>query len=67
MYRDGLGVQKKNTIEAHKWFNLANARGNAKAARAQAEIEAYMTADKIEQSQKLARDWTAAHPHLINR
>jgi TPR repeat protein len=52
MYRDGLGVER-NKIEAHKWFNLANARGNDKAALAQAEIEVHMTQDQIAQSQKL--------------
>jgi TPR repeat protein len=60
MYRDGLGVER-NKLEAHKWFNLANSRGNKNAARALAEIEIDMTQDQIAQAQKLARDWSASH------
>jgi uncharacterized protein len=44
-------------ITAHKWFNIAAARGNADAKRYRAEISADMTRAEIAKAQKQAREW----------
>lgn len=46
-------------IEAHKWFNLAAARGHAEAARCRADISDEMTAREIAEAQRRAREWLA--------
>ena len=47
-------------IEAHKWFNLAAARGHEDAAHCRAEISEEMTAREIAEAQRRARQWLAA-------
>jgi len=56
MYAVGrdLGV---DLVAAHKWFNLAAAKGNAEAVRLRQEIAAQMTAAEIANAQRAARDW----------
>jgi TPR repeat protein len=44
-------------VSAHKWFNLAAAKGNAEAVRLRQEIAAQMTAAEIATAQRAARDW----------
>ena len=44
-------------IEAHKWFNLAAARGHEEAAYCRADISDEMTAREIAEAQKQARAW----------
>lgn len=46
-------------IEAHKWFNLAAARGNVEAASCRADISDEMTAREIAEAQRRARQWLA--------
>lgn len=46
-------------IEAHKWFNLAAARGHEDAAHCRAEIADEMTAREIAEAQRRARQWLA--------
>ncbi len=46
-------------IEAHKWFNLAAARGHEEAAHCRAEIADEMTAREIAEAQRRARQWLA--------
>lgn len=46
-------------IEAHKWFNLAAARGHEEAAWCRAEISDEMTAREIAEAQRRAREWLA--------
>jgi TPR repeat protein len=46
-------------IEAHKWFNLAAARGHEKAAGCRADISDEMTAREIAEAQRRARQWLA--------
>ena len=46
-------------IEAHKWFNLAAARGHEEAAHCRAEISEEMTAREIAEAQRRARQWLA--------
>jgi uncharacterized protein len=48
-------------ITAHKWFNIAAARGNADAKRYRAEISADMTRADIAKAQKQARQWLSSH------
>lgn len=46
-------------IEAHKWFNLAAARGHEEAATCRADISEEMTAREIAEAQRRARQWLA--------
>lgn len=46
-------------IEAHKWFNLAAARGHEEAACSRADISEEMTAREIAEAQRRARQWLA--------
>ncbi|MBA4007232.1 MAG: hypothetical protein C0486_00420 [Erythrobacter sp.] len=46
-------------IEAHKWFNLAAARGHEEAAHCRADISEEMTAREIAEAQRRARQWLA--------
>jgi hypothetical protein len=47
-------------IEAHKWFNLAAARGHEEAAMCRAEVSDEMTAREIAEAQRRAREWLSA-------
>ena len=47
-------------VEAHKWFNLAAARGHEEAAHCRAEVSDEMTAREIAEAQRRAREWLAA-------
>ena len=55
----GLGVPK-DFIEAHKWLNLAAARGDAKAAAERDALEKRMTLEEQAEARKLARAWRSA-------
>ena len=44
-------------VSAHKWFNIAAARGNQEAARLRREIANEMSEDQIASAQRAARDW----------
>ena len=44
-------------IEAHKWFNLAAAKGHEEAAMSRADISDEMTAREIAEAQRRAREW----------
>ncbi|GGE02129.1 hypothetical protein GCM10011515_22240 [Tsuneonella deserti] len=47
-------------IEAHKWFNLAAARGHEEAAWCRADISDEMTAREIAEAQRRAREWLSS-------
>jgi uncharacterized protein len=47
-------------IEAHKWFNLAAARGHEEAAHCRADIADEMTAREIAEAQRRAREFLGA-------
>jgi TPR repeat protein len=49
-------------IAAHKWFNIAAARGHKDAAELRREIAAQMSDSEIGQAQRAARDWLKSHP-----
>ena len=55
----GLGVSQ-NFVEAHKWLNLAAARGDAKAAAERDALAKQMTVEEQAEARKLARAWRAA-------
>lgn len=44
-------------IQAHMWFNLAGAGGNATALRNRDLVAAKMTPAQIAEAQRLAREW----------
>lgn len=44
-------------IEAHKWFNIAAARGHEAAAMCRADVSEEMTAREIAEAQRRAREW----------
>ena len=58
----GQGEHSVNMVEAHKWFNIAAARGCAEAAGMRREVAEQMTDSEIGRAQRAARDWLAAHP-----
>ena len=48
-------------VTAHKWFNLAAARGNSSALTYRVELAREMSAEQIAEAQKLAREWLQTH------
>lgn len=48
-------------IEAHKWFNIAAARGDRTAAQHREELAAEMSRQEIAAALKAAREWIAHH------
>jgi uncharacterized protein len=44
-------------VVAHKWFNLAAARGNPAALTHRIEVAREMSGEQIAEAQKLAREW----------
>jgi hypothetical protein len=48
---------KIDLIEAHKWFNLAAARGKASAADRREEIASEMSHAEIAEALRAAREW----------
>ncbi len=44
-------------VEAHKWFNIAAARGQEEAALCRADVSDEMTAREIAEAQRRAREW----------
>ncbi len=59
MYSVGRSVPV-DFVTAHKWFNLAAARGNADAARLRREIAEQMSEAEIAAAQRAARAWLKA-------
>ena len=60
LYATGRVVDA-NLVVAHKWFNLAAARGNESARTYRLEVAQEMSADQIAEAQKLAREWLQTH------
>lgn len=61
IHSSGAGVPV-DLVQAHKWFNIAAARGHADAARLRREIAEQMSDSEIGQAQRAARAWLQAHP-----
>jgi TPR repeat protein len=58
-FSTGANGAECDLIEAHKWFNLAAARGHEEAAHCRADISDEMTAREIAEAQRRARQWLA--------
>ena len=58
-YSTGSNGAECDLIEAHKWFNLAAARGHEEAGHCRADISDDMTAREIAEAQRRARQWLA--------
>jgi TPR repeat protein len=48
-------------VEAHKWFNIAAARGDRTAAQHREELAGEMTREEIGAALKAAREWISHH------
>ncbi|HWK35208.1 SEL1-like repeat protein [Sphingomonas sp.] len=57
VFSSGAEGADVDLIEAHKWFNLAAMRGNARAQECRAEVAEDMSAREIAAAQKAARAW----------
>ncbi|MEE4536965.1 MAG: hypothetical protein V2J51_00540 [Erythrobacter sp.] len=57
VYSTGGESIESDLIEAHKFFNLAAARGHCEAGHCRAEIADEMTAREIAEAQRRARRW----------
>ena len=56
MYAKGQGVPQ-DYIQAHIWFNLSAAQGNAMARKNRELIAQIMTPAQIAEAERLAREW----------
>ncbi len=56
MYSIGRDVPV-DLVAAHKWFNLAAAKGNTEAVRLRREVAEQMSDAEIGRAQRAARDW----------
>lgn len=66
LFRLGMMYSTGNTVPAdmvaaHKWFNIAAARGNRQAARLRREIAEEMSEGEIAAAQREARVWLTLH------
>ena len=48
-------------VEAHKWFNIAAAKGDRTAARHREELAREMSRQEIATALKAAREWISRH------
>ena len=60
LYATGRDVAA-DLVVAHKWFNLAAARGSASALAHRIELAREMSVEQIAEAQKLAREWLQFH------
>ena len=60
LYATGRDVAA-DLVVAHKWFNLAAARGNQTALMHRVELAREMSAEQVASAQKLAREWLQTH------
>ena len=61
MFASGREVEL-DMVEAHKWFNIAAARGHCDGAQMRREVAALMSDAEIGRAQRAARDWLKGHP-----
>ena len=66
MYRDGEDVPQDDVL-AHMWFNLAASRAPTRGLRELTvgnllRLEGNLTPDALNEAQRLALEWDAAHP-----
>jgi TPR repeat protein len=63
MHSSGAGVPV-DLVQAHKWFNIAAARGHREAAQLRREIAEQMCDSEIGEAQRFARAWLQTHPNV---
>jgi TPR repeat protein len=56
-----IGEGRVNLVEAHKWFNIAAAKGDPMAARRREELAEEMTRAEIAAALKAAREFLSRH------
>ncbi len=65
MYAEGLDVPQDG-VQAHTWFNLAakqaSSEDRAKFEATRDAIAERLTSNQLDEAQRLAREWDAAHP-----
>lgn len=61
IYSSGREVEI-DLVEAHKWFNIAAARGHSAAAQMRREVAEMMSDSDIGRAQRAARDWLKTNP-----
>ena len=65
MYANGRGVPQDD-VQAHMWFNLAASRltseARERAVQGRDVAEGRMTPEGLNEAERLAREWAAAHP-----
>jgi hypothetical protein len=57
------GSVPADKVAAHKWFNLAAARGNREAVSYRRELANEMSEHEIAEAQRAAREWIVATAH----
>ncbi len=60
LYATGRDVAA-DLVVAHKWFNLAAARGNPSAMTHRVELAREMSSEQVAEAQRLAREWLQTH------
>jgi TPR repeat protein len=60
LYATGRDVAT-DLVAAHKWFNLAAARGNRSALSYRVELAREMSSEQIGEAQRQAREWLQTH------
>ena len=60
LYATGKDIDA-DLVVAHKWFNLAAARGNSLALTHRVELAREMSTVQIAEAQRLAREWLQTH------
>jgi uncharacterized protein len=60
LYATGRDVTA-DLVAAHKWFNLAAARGNQCALSYRVELAREMSSEQIAEAQRQAREWLQTH------
>jgi hypothetical protein len=60
LYATGRDVAA-DLVVAHKWFNLAAARGNTSAMTHRVELAREMSPEQVAEAQRLAREWLQTH------
>jgi TPR repeat protein len=60
IYSAGAEVET-DLVAAHKWFNIAAARGYREAAIYRQEVAREMTAVDVAEAQRAAREWLRTH------
>lgn len=60
LYATGRDVAA-DLVVAHKWFNLAAARGNPSALTHRIELAREMSVNQVAEAQRLAREWLQTH------